>query len=194
DKIEISQVFSSKVFMTASYSYFRGGFQLFPQGGLGVNNVYQDLNASAWHNSFYAYITKRPQHQAGANGSFFFNTGNLGHELKFGFAYRKTPVDSVTIWPGNGNYVQQRYNPANGAYAGNNRDRAVLTRQQDAAANLEFYNAYFGDTITSGNLTINAGLRYDVQRGNNLATSVPANVTAPTVLPGISGVTGPTEA
>lgn len=186
DKIEASQVVANNLFMTASYSYFRGGFQLFPEGGLAVTNVYQGQD-SVWHNSYNAYITTRPQHQAGGNGSFFFNTANLGHELKFGFSYRKTPVDSQTIWPGNGNYVQ--INPT-----GNNRDRVVVTRQQDAAENLEFYNAFLGDTITMSNLTVNAGVRYDVQRGNNLAATVPASPLLPNVIPGINGAPGPVEA
>ena len=34
DKIEASQVISSNFFLTASYSYFRGGFQLAPQAGI----------------------------------------------------------------------------------------------------------------------------------------------------------------
>ena len=28
----------------------------------------------------------------------------MGHELKYGFTYRETGVDSQSAWPGNGNY------------------------------------------------------------------------------------------
>ena len=185
DKIEASQVISSNFFLTASYSYFRGGFQLAPQAGLAVNNVYRDAN-QVWHNSYYLYVTHRPQHQAGANGSFFFNTGALGHELKYGFSYRNTPVESATIWPGNGNYV--RVNPNN-----NNRDEVRFTRQADAIQDVKFYNAWFGDTLTTGNLTVNAGVRYDIQKGNNIGSNAPGNVTVPDLVPGLNGTAGPVE-
>jgi hypothetical protein len=36
------------------------------------------------------------------DGSYFFNTGSLSHELKFGAGYRTVDLDSLTIWPGNG--------------------------------------------------------------------------------------------
>jgi hypothetical protein len=185
DKVELSQVISSNVFLTANYSYFRGGFQLAPQAGLAVNNVYRDAN-QVWHNSYYLYVTHRPQHQAGGNGSFFFNTGSLGHELKFGFSYRNTPVESTTTWPGNGNYVLT--NPNN-----NNRDEVVFTRPADSIQAVKFYNAWFGDTITAGNLTINAGVRYDIQKGNNIGSQAPANPTITDLLPALNGAAGPQE-
>ena len=176
---------SSNFFLTASYSYFRGGFQLAPQAGLAVNNVYRDAN-QVWHNSYYLYVTHRPQHQAGANGSFFFNTGSLGHELKYGFSYRNTPVESATIWPGNGNYV--RINPNN-----DNRDEVRFTRQADSIQDVNFYNGWLGDTMTAGNLTFNVGVRYDVQKGNNIGSQAPGNVTIPDLLPGLNGAAGPIE-
>lgn len=185
DKIELSQVVGSNLFLTASYSYFRGGFQLAPQAGLGVNNVFRDAN-QVWHNSYYLYVTHRPQHQVGGSGSFFFNTGTLGHELKFGFSYRRTPVESQTIWPGNGNYVLVNLN-------NDNRDVVRFTRQADSIQDVKFYNGYFGDTITVGNLTANAGVRYDVQRGNNIGSNAPGNVTIPDLLPGLAGAAGPVE-
>ncbi|HYK41259.1 MAG TPA: TonB-dependent receptor [Thermoanaerobaculia bacterium] len=185
DKIEASQVISSNFFLTASYSYFRGGFQLAPQAGLSVNNVYRDVN-QVWHNSYYLYVTHRPQHQAGANGSFFFNTGTLGHELKYGFSYRNTPVESATIWPGNGNYVRV-------AAGTSGRDEVRFTRQADSIQAVKYYNAWFGDTVTAGNLTFNAGVRYDIQKGNNIGSQAPGNVTIPDLLPGLNGTAGPEE-
>ena len=131
-------------------------------------------------------MTHRPQHQTGANGSFFFNTGALGHELKYGFSYRNTPVESATVWPGNANYVL--VNPAN-----NNRDEVRFTRQADSIQAVKYYNAYFGDTITAGNLTVNAGIRYDIQKGNNIGSNAPANVTIPDLLPSLNGTAGAQE-
>ena len=40
DKVELSQVVSSKLFLTASYAYVRAGFQLASAGGPNANNVF----------------------------------------------------------------------------------------------------------------------------------------------------------
>jgi hypothetical protein len=177
-KGEISQVFSSKLFATASYAYVRGGFQLLPatfdaDPAAPNIDVFRDAGG-VWHNSFYHYSTRRPQHQVGTNGSFFFNTGAMGHELKFGFQYRQTPVSSRTQWSGTGNY---------GDFLSG---LATLTRTATFGADLESYNAYLGDTLTAGNLTINAGVRYDLQRGNPAKATVFENPLIPEILPGFS--------
>src|SRR5262249_4992782 len=103
DKVEVDQVVSSKLFLTASYAYFRGGFQLAPVGGTSGNNTYHD-SGGLWHTGYYIFQSSRPSNVVTATGSYFFNTGSAGHELKFGFSYRKAGVASQTNWPGNGNY------------------------------------------------------------------------------------------
>jgi hypothetical protein len=175
-KGELSYVFSQSLFASASYSYVSGGFGLTPAGGLAVNNLFIDPNG-VWQGSYLDYRTIRPQHQTAANGSYFFNTGSVGNELKFGFSYRSTPVTSFSSWPGNGNY---------GDLANFAEPVAVLTRQAVAGADLEFYSGYLGDTITAGNLTLNVGARYDLQRGNNVGTTTPANPVVPDLLPEIA--------
>ncbi len=95
------------------------GFSLTPQGGNDVNNLY--INPQGQYIGSYLYVdTVRPQQQATASGSYFFNTGTVGQELKFGFNYRTTDVSSVSSWPGNGNY---------GDLANFNAPVATLTRQ-----------------------------------------------------------------
>jgi hypothetical protein len=130
-----------------------------------------------WHNSFIDYHTKRPQHQANGNLSAFFNTGSIGHELKFGFGWRQNGIQSVSQWPGQGN-VGYLYGPGYGA--------AKLTRPKNVAGQAVYYDAFIGDTITANNLTVNVGLRYDNQKDKNFATSDPANVAFPDLLPAIS--------
>ncbi len=187
-KVEVSQVFSSSVFATANYSYFRGGFQLIPEGspigtGLTVNNTYQDTGG-VWHNSYYAALIQRPLHNVGGNGSFFFNTGSVGNELKFGFSYRTGKANTVTTWPGEGNYVIQ---------TGGAQNLGVFTRQALGKEAAQWYNGYVGDVITAGNLTVNVGVRYDVQEGHNSGASVPANPVIPDILPALTTADGNTE-
>jgi Carboxypeptidase regulatory-like domain len=188
DKVEVSQVFSSALFATANYSYFRGGFQLIPEGspigtGLTVNNTFQDTGA-VWHNSYVAELIQRPLHNVGGSGSFFFNTGSIGNELKFGFSYRTGKANTTITWPGDGNYVIQ---------TGGAQNLGVFTRPQLAKESAQWYNGYIGDVITAGNLTVNAGVRYDVQKGTNSGATVAANPIIPDILPALTTANGPTE-
>jgi hypothetical protein len=185
DKVEVDQVVSSKLFLTASYAYFRGGFQLAPVGGLQVNNVYAD-SGGVWHNSYYNYQTQRPSNVVTATGSYFFNTGSAGHELKFGFSYRKAGVSSLTNWPGNGNYEVL-------GCGGPGVNCAWLTRPGVAKGQLFYYNGYAGDIITFGNATVNLGLRYDVQDGYNQGSSTTANPVIPDILPALTGTNEPKQ-
>ncbi len=179
-KGELSHVFSPSLFASASYSYVSGGFSLAPVGGLAVDNLFIDENG-VWQGSYFDYRTNRPQHQTNANGSYFFNTGALGHELKFGFSYRTTPVASSTTWPGSGSY---------GDLANFGEPVATLTRRAVTSGDLEYYSGYIGDTLTTGNLTINAGARYDLQRGQNVASVTPANPVIPDLMPEIRSEDG----
>ncbi len=179
---EISQVFSSSLFATASYSSVSSGFSLTPQGGNDVNNLY--INEQGQFIGSYLYAdTVRPQQQATASGSYFFNTGNVGQELKFGFNYRTTDVSSVSSWPGNGNY---------GDLADFNAPAAVLTRQAVVKTSQQYLSGYLSDTLTLGNLTVNLGVRYDHQDGKNLTSATPANPVVPDLLPAVTTIGGRT--
>ena len=179
-KGELSQVFTSSLFLTGSYASVSSGFSLSPQGGMETNSLFIDANG-VYTGSYFEYSTVRPQHQAQANGSYFFSTGTLGHEVKFGFNYRTVNIDSRTAWPGNGNYGDLANFPS---------PAATITRPAVTRVGLNYYSGFLSDTFTAGDLTVNAGVRYDVQSGNNLASTVPANPVAPDVLPGITSVDG----
>ena len=171
-KVEDSQVLSQKVFASAYFSYLSGDFTLSPVGGL---DRQADLDADyVWQNSYFFFRSHRPQHQAGATVSSFFDTGPLNHELKFGFGYRHTRADSLTVWPGD----QLFGNEASGL--------AAVTRAANAKYEVNYYDTYLGDTIRAGNLTINAGLRFDYQQGKNLPSSVPANPVLGELLPAVN--------
>ena len=184
-RAEVSQVVGSRLFLSASYSYLRAGFQLIPAGGTKANNVYAD-SVGAWHNSYLSYRYQRPQHEVGATGSYSFRTGEASHELKFGFAYREAGVVSQSAWPGNGNwsfYYPGGLGPPQGV--------AVLTRGKNERGKLFYYSGTLGDVLTFGDATISAGLRYDVQYGHNGGAEVPANPTIPDILPALVSVDEP---
>ncbi len=50
---------------------------------------------------------------------------------------------------------------------------------------MNYYDAYLRDTIQTGNLTVNVGLRFDYQQGKNLPSAVSANPVFPDLLPAV---------
>jgi hypothetical protein len=179
-KGELSWVPSSRVFLTGSYSHVEGGFGLLPAGGTDYNALFIDANG-VFQGSYFQYSTERPQDQYGANGSYFFNMGDAGNELKFGFTYRETPVSSLTAWPGNGNY---------GDYANFNVPIATMTRDAVTDIDLNYTSFWVGDTLTMGDLTVNFGARYDLQRGKLNSSVTSANPVIPEILPAVTATSG----
>jgi hypothetical protein len=186
-KLEDTQILGSSLYLTGMGSKVTGGFSLIPNGGYDhTTQVYRDLSG-VYHNSFVEYITDRPQKQYRLDGSKFFDIGTMNHELKFGFGYRHTPVASLSAWPGQAQgYMRFRtagFCAAAGMPAG--CYRAQLTRDKNVAYDQWFRDYYVGDTILMGNLTLQAGLRYDRQQTANLATSAAANpiLATPLTLP-----------
>src|ERR1700680_787053 len=170
-KAEDTQIFSPNLYATVLYSHVYGGFFLTPIGGFtdSTPDAFKDP-FGGWQNSFLGEQIKRPQIQAKADASTFFNTGSLSHELKYGAGYRI--AESVTNfgWAGSG----FMYDVAiSGNPTGNNG--LYLVRSSVAGEKLKYTTAYAQDTLTTGNLTANIGLRFDRQGGDNLPEVAPAN-------------------
>jgi hypothetical protein len=176
-KIEDTHIFSSNFYLTGLYSIVNGGFQLVPQGSPTATPFFDP--GGVWHNSFLLVQTERPQEQYKADASNFFNTGSLSHELKFGVGYRDVETTSLSRWSGVGiNYSAAAF--------GANQNVLGLARDAFYTVENQYTNAYLQDTLTVGNLTANVGLRYDLQQGENKATTVAANPLVPTLLPSVS--------
>ncbi|MCP4654046.1 MAG: TonB-dependent receptor, partial [bacterium] len=152
-KLEDTQVFGSSLYLTGMVSHVGGGFQLTPQGGFpdGAPTTLDDN--FIWQSNYVHYETERPQDQLKLDGSYFFNTGSVNNELKYGVGYRTAEVNSLTAWPQN----QLNLNFA---------DSVAYIRDLQAKADLTYGSLYLQDTMTFSNLTLNVGLRYDKQDGN----------------------------
>jgi len=180
-KVEDTHIFSSAFYLTGMYSIVNGGFQLVPEGGPGPSDPNAALDSNfIWQNNFLLYQTTRPQEQFKADASSFFNTGNLSHELKFGAGYREAEVNTLSRWPGFG--LELNYYIASGY----NYNIIGLTRAAFPSITQKYTSAYVQDTMTVGNLTFNAGLRYDKQGGTNLTKTVAANPQFPNILPAVT--------
>ncbi|HEX3526416.1 MAG TPA: TonB-dependent receptor, partial [Thermoanaerobaculia bacterium] len=147
-KLEDAQILSSSLYLDGLVSKVNGGFQLLPEGG--DKSPYLD-DDSVWHNSYFIFKSSRPQKQGRVNGSGFFNTGSLSHELKFGAGYRVVEVNSLSSVPGGG------YGCCDGLL--------LLTRDGVTHFRGKYTSAFLQDTLTTGRLTANLGLRYDRQQG-----------------------------
>jgi len=188
-KIEDTHIFNPNFYMTGLYSKTKGGFQLIPDAGSKCTSVacalagpttWFDVNAVP-HRSYVAYKTSRDQSQERLDMSSFFNTGTWSHELKYGFGYRHAPVSSYTAWSG-GQYTFM-YQTSLGA---GNSGGAYLFRPTNFNYDVKSTDAYVGDTMMLGNLTVQAGLRYDNQKGSVQSGSTISNPTIPDILPAIS--------
>jgi hypothetical protein len=189
-KFEDTQIVGSSLYVTGMWSKVSGGFGLFANGGQGESapSAWID-SAGVAHDNYYTYDTIRPQKQYGLDGSKFFDMGKMNHELKFGFGYRNTPVNSTSVWPGtsHGHYTYNGVTAATCTSRGLTAGCALAIVPRDVAIGYtEKYNSlYVGDTILMGNFTLQGGLRWDNQKSANEPVSVAANpvLSSPLALP-----------
>ena len=109
------------------------------------------------------FETTRPQHQFQVDGNHFMGK----QELKFGFQYRHTIVESLTAWPGNK------------VIADVGDGLAFITRDLNHKEKEQIVSGYVGDTFSWDRVTASLNLRWDRQWGNNFASSTPANPVVP---------------
>ena len=178
-KFEDSHVFGPALMLSGKFAYIDGGFSFDPQGGMSAQ-LWRDFGAgSVNHGSYYQYITDRPQYQTNVDGSWYAGR----NELRFGFQYRRTPVSSITRWPGNQTWsivnLESLDIPSGIGWA-------EITRAADVQLRLNTTSFYVGDILTFGYWTINAGARFDRQNGENLPSTGPANDLAPGIVPALN--------
>ncbi|MGH9366476.1 MAG: TonB-dependent receptor [Thermoanaerobaculia bacterium] len=172
-KLDDSHVFSPDLFFSMFVNYQFPEYDDIPAGGTGPGSPQTVYYDGVYHGSYYFYDAKNPQYQGNGTVSKFFNTGSVNHELKFGFNYKRQINDSATGWPGDQIFGSE-YSTV--AYA-------AVVRNVRTVYKTEFFTGMLGDTLTAGNLTVNAGVRYEVERGRNLPGEAKGNPTFPELLP-----------
>ncbi|MEM8930847.1 MAG: carboxypeptidase regulatory-like domain-containing protein [Acidobacteriota bacterium] len=175
-KVEDTHVFGSDFFLTASWSEIDGGFSLLPAGGLDTP-VWRGADG-LWHDSYYFLSADRPSERAKIDGSYFFTTGDIGHELKFGYSHRTAEELTTFGAPGNGVATDGSAGPFSPVVA-------LAWRDTVTAVAIDYDSFWVQDTFTSDRLTVNLGLRYDLQDGKNDASSAPGSTFAPELLPAL---------
>ena len=179
-KVADSQIVGSSLFLTAQYNGLNGDFTLDPQGDPNRQTFIDE--GGVWHNTYEFFAGPRPQRQVKADTSYFFNAGTVGNELKAGFGYLKSrrPVDLAVAGLADCRSTRVRDRPAAQTY-GDLFDCggpcATITRQSNLSIDNKYYSAYLQDAITFDRLTVNLGVRWDQQYGNNNPTTILGNPT-----------------
>jgi hypothetical protein len=176
-RVQDSQVLSAAFFLSGYASYVTASTTDTPLGG--VEEQADQDEFEIWRHSNLIRQVSQDEGQAGLNASAFFPTGKLGHELKFGFGYRDVRFGDAESWPGDQLVGHGQFTFDDGTHV------ADVTRAQNPKSRLNLYDAFVGDTITAGNLTVNAGVRFDYQQGKNLPSDVAANPVFPELLPAV---------
>lgn len=194
-KIEDTHIFSSSFYLTGMYSKVNGGFGLWADSGAGCQDMdcvraqtegkkafVFDLATGVSRNTFPSVEGVRPQEQTRLDGSAFFNTGALSHELKFGFGYRTAGAEGLTVYPNDQFIIDLGGIPGIPAGFGITYFFAIGAYNYE----YEYNDIYVGDTLLWNNLTLQAGLRFDTQKGIAGDQSGPANALIPEYLPALS--------
>ncbi len=200
-KVADSQIVGSSLFLTAQYNGLNGNFTLDPQGDPNRQTFIDE--GGVWHNTYEFFAGPRPQRQVKADASYFFSAGSVGNELKAGFGYLKSGARSSSQWPGSldcaGCLNSGAFVPGNGQAAqtyadlfdctdadGNPIPCATVTRQSNLSIDNKYTSAYLQDAITFDRLTVNVGVRWDQQYGNNNPTTILGNPTPEFAAAGIA--------
>jgi hypothetical protein len=188
-KVEDTQIFGSRFYLTGLLSHIENRFQLIPDNGNRCTTIacgfdtpqaYVDPDGVQRVSSLL-YVTKRPSTEYRADASAFAGTGDWSHEMKFGFGYRKVAVHSFTAWPHDAFVFFFDEPGTKGATGG-----VSLSRPANFVYDLKASDAYIGDTILHGNLTFQAGARFDNQSAAFESGATTANSIIPDILPAIS--------
>jgi hypothetical protein len=170
------------VHLRSRISYVDAGFRLDPQGGAG-QNAYEDFHG-VFQGSYETFLTKRPRLAAAVEATAGGRLLGFDHQILAGAGYDRSTVSTTVTWPGN-------------QVLGFERDAvffrtfgltgfALPTRGESARTRQEHAEAYVQDALRRGRWSLTVGVRFDDQRGRNLASAVDANPVFPDLLPAVS--------
>ncbi len=178
-KYEISQLIGQSTELQFIYGRVDGGFNLTPKGNPSEIQAVYDEALGSWINSYYTFASKRPGRNYTAKGTTFLGLGNVDNEFDYGFQYQEFQATTAGGWGTEQNVWLDDYHAVGGqSYFFAYRD-AVTAREIESTA------IWLQDTITTGNWTIKAGLRYTTSEGNNLGGAIAPNPYFPEALPAL---------
>ena len=180
-RLEDQHVASANLFFTGTYMHGDFGFGLFARSNRAdENGLHPDApdpqrEDGIWSNNYLSGFAASPNDLFKVDGTYFFTSGaNATHELRFGGRYRTYENNSIFRWGPNQTWHRL------------DREWTYYARDDVGQLLAEYTGLWVQDTISLGQMTINAGLRYDEQGGENEAYELPAHPTRPELIPGLS--------
>ena len=174
-RVSNDHVVNGNLFVSANYAYYNTGNALTPEGGMDLL-AGRSLVTGRSYGSTSESVNTRPQQTVNADAHAFVTLGGASHDIQFGSGFRRTDAWTLTEWPGNG--ILALENSATDL-------RAQVFREGYGGNRADYFNAYVGDTIGVGRVTVNVGLRFDHQDGKALPSSIAASKAFPQLIPGV---------
>ena len=174
-RVSNDHVVNGNLYVSANYAYYNTGNALTPEGGMDMSSG-RSLVTGQSYGSTSATISTRPQQTVNADAHAFMTLGGFAHDIQFGSGYRTVDAWAQTIWPGNGILALQNTTTDL---------RAQVFRQGNGGNTANYFDVYAGDTLSKGRATLDVGLRFDHQGGKADASTITANPTFPTLVPGV---------
>jgi hypothetical protein len=203
---EDSHVFGSNFFVSGSFSRVHAAGLFVPRGGSGPDQPPTPAPGGEWNVDANGILTNnstleiRPSSDEWKlDASYFANTGALSHEIRFGGRLRSAETTDFGSYPGrniqhyDGTYAGVQ-DPGLLAFFGLPPERfmdahVVWAKRAGPAPVINDYRSIWAqDTLTWSRWTVNVGLRYDKQDGENEPATVEANPAFPEVMPAIEFV------
>jgi hypothetical protein len=178
-KLENTYLLNQNLYLTGLWSNNSGKFTLSPQGGLSPF-IYIDDNGTI-NGTNLDFKQQAIIQQERLDGNYFFYTGSASNELKFGGSYRHQDNLSSTVWP----HGYEVISCVDEGCAGGDPNQAVIEFFRNRLDKMrgQYTSGWLQDTVSWGNLTLNAGARYDNQTMRNLPAFSAGNPDAQGLLP-----------
>jgi len=175
-KLADDRVIRPNMFLTAKYAYYNTGFDLTPEGGMGLSSGRNLITAQSFGSTVES-SNIRPQMSVNVDLDSFLSGLGATHDVKYGIGWRRVNATTGTLWPGNGilAVVQNATTSI-----------AQVFREGSGTNRTEYADLYAGDTISKGRATIDLGIRYDHQGGSALPSVTAANPAFPALVPGLN--------
>jgi hypothetical protein len=155
--------------VTGRYGYIGLGFALVARGGKDIPMIL--LSAiPRWEDTIWTYAPiDRPAHDFVVDANYFAeNTMGGDHEFKFGFEYKRAKLHTSSFY-GNGIYIEDYYQTTPGGPLTSGYFN--LIHQNDGRVTMPRTSFYVNDTFRKDRLTLNFGVRFDHQTGQNDAST-----------------------
>ncbi len=168
--------------ITGRYGYTGLGFSLSARGGTDIPMI---LLAAIprWEDTIWTFAPiDRPARDLVVDANYFAeNIIGGDHEFKFGFEYKTSKLHTSSFY-GNGIYIIDSYQTTPGGPLTSGYFQ--LVHQNDGKVKQPRTSFYVNDTFRKDRLTLNAGVRFDSQTGENTASTS-------TTAPGFEDILGP---